>query len=264
VRRREFIAFVGGAVARPLSARAQQATQVYRVGILNAGSPEPQGATAISPNVRMLGWIEFSARLRELGWNEGGNIVIEYRYADNRLVQLPSLAVELVQLKVDVIVAGATPGARAASLATSTIPIVAPAMGDPVGDGLAASLARPAGNLTGSTFLGPELVPKRLELLKEVLPNASKVAVLWHPNAFGDRTMHDMLADTRAAARVQGLELQFLAVRDASEFEQAFSSITHEPVQISDVPRVLSLTVMRSTDGRHPLKIQPMSLNLKT
>jgi putative ABC transport system substrate-binding protein len=179
--RREFVAFVGGAVAWPLSGRTKQSTKVYRVGILNVGSPEPQAATAISPNVRMLGWIEFSARLRELGWNEGENIVLEYRYADNRLGQLPSLAVELVQLKVDVIVAGATPGARAASRATTTIPIVAPAMGDPVGDGLVASLARPGGNITGSTFLGPELVPKRLELLKEALPKASKVAVPWHP-----------------------------------------------------------------------------------
>jgi putative tryptophan/tyrosine transport system substrate-binding protein len=226
VKRREFIGLLGGATAWPLSARAQQSTKVYKIGILSPGSPEPQGATTNSPNVRVLGWIEFSAWLRELGWNEGENIVLEYRYADNQIGRLSSLAAELVQLKVDVIVAGATPGARAASRATTTIPIVAPAMGDPVGDGLVASLARPGGNITGSTFLGPELVPKRLELLKEALPKASQVAVLWHPNAFGEHTMRDMLADTRAAARAQGLELQFLEVRDASDFEQAFSSIT--------------------------------------
>jgi putative ABC transport system substrate-binding protein len=100
-------------------------------------------------------------------------------------------------------------------------------MGDPVADGLVVSLARPGGNITGSTFLGPELVPKRLELLKEALPKATHVAVLWHPGAFGEDTMRNMLAQTHAAAQTQGLEIQLLEVNGAADFERAFSSIAH-------------------------------------
>jgi ABC-type uncharacterized transport system substrate-binding protein len=222
MRRREFIALVGGAAAYwPLAASAQEPSKIPSIGYL---AVVPVGW---SPQAPGSSYEAFRNGLRELGYVEGQNIVIHDRVAQSKIEQLPSLAMELVQLKVDVIVAGATPGARAASQATTKIPIVAPSMGDPVGDGLVASLGRPGGNLTGSTFLGPELVPKRLELLKEVLPKASRVAVLWHPNAFGERTMREMLADTRSAARVQGLELQFLEVRDASEFEHAFSAITH-------------------------------------
>src|SRR3989454_8623839 len=144
----------------------------------------------------------------EQGYVEGQNLLIEYRGADGKIERLPGLAIELARLKLDLIVAGATPGARAAKQATTTIPIVAPSMGDPVRDGLVASLARPGANLTGSTFLGPELVPKRLELLKETLPKVSRVAVLWHPRAFGDRTMSDMWKETEAAARTLGVQLQ--------------------------------------------------------
>src|SRR5205823_5812225 len=158
--RRTFMTLVsGGLLAAPLAAEAQQAGKVARIGYLVSGSLE-------SPEAR-ASLDAFRQGLREQGYVEGQNILIEYREADGKIERLPGLATELARLKPDLIVAGATPGARAAKQATTTIPIVAPSMGDPVRDGLVASLARPGANLTGSTFLGPELVPKRLELLKE-------------------------------------------------------------------------------------------------
>jgi len=117
---------------------------------------------------------------------------------------------------------------RAAQQATTTIPIVAGAMGDPVGDGLVASLARPGGNITGLTFLGPELVPKRLGLLKEALPKVTRVAALWHPGAFGERTTRDMLKGTEAAARALGVQLQLVEVRGPDELDRAFSTMAKE------------------------------------
>ena len=212
MKRREFIALVGSALAWS-QAHAQQRPNIPAIGYL--------GLVATGPSLEA-----FLQGLREHGYAEGQNIVIHYRWANGRIEAFPSLATELVALKVDLIVAAATPAARAALQATNTIPIVSPNMGDPVADGLVTSLARPGGNLTGSTFLGPELVPKRLELLKEALPKASHVAILWHPNAFPERTMREMLAGTEAAARAQGLQSQFLEVRGADEFERAFSAIT--------------------------------------
>src|SRR4051794_25538648 len=196
MRRRELIksAACGAAVAlSPFSARAQQAPKAPRIGYLVVGSLESlEGRNAMDA---------FRRGLSELGYTEGQNIVIEYRAADGRIERLPILANELAVLKLDVIVAGATPAGLAAQRATKTIPIIVAAMGDPVRDGLVASLARPGGNITGTGFLGPELVPKRLALLKEVLPNLSRVAVLWHPGAFGERTMRDMLNEAAEAAR---------------------------------------------------------------
>ena len=156
---------------------------------------------------------------------EGQNIAIEYRFAVGNMDLLPGLAAELVRLNVDIIFAATTPSARAAQRATASIPIVAPNMGDPVADGLIASLARPGGNVTGSTFLGPELVPKHLELLKQAIPNASRAALLWHPGAYGERTMRDMLAQAEAAARSQGLQVQLLEVHSAGDFDHAFAAI---------------------------------------
>jgi putative ABC transport system substrate-binding protein len=131
-------------------------------------------------------------------------------------------------LKVDLIVAIATPAGRAARAATSTIPIVAMAMGDPVGDGLVASLSRPGGNLTGTTFLGPALVPKHLALLKEALPRATRIAILWHPGAFSDSTMREMLEEAEAAARTLRIQLRFAAMGRPDELEHAFVTITKE------------------------------------
>jgi ABC-type uncharacterized transport system substrate-binding protein len=130
---------------------------------------------------------------------------------------------------VDLILAlGGTPVARAAKQANVTIPVIAPAMGDPVGDGVVVSLARPGGNITGSSFLGPALVPKRIELLKEAIPGMTRVAALWHPGAYGDRTMTDMLKETEAAGQKLGVQLQLLEARSANDFDRAFSAMTRE------------------------------------
>jgi putative ABC transport system substrate-binding protein len=127
---------------------------------------------------------------------------------DGKMERFPALARELVSLKPDVIVAANTPAARAVGQATPAIPIVVSVMGDPVGDGLVDSLARPGGNITGLTFIGPELAPKRLALLKEALPFVSRIAALFHPGAYSERTMTDMAKETEAAARTVGVELR--------------------------------------------------------
>jgi putative ABC transport system substrate-binding protein len=167
VKRRDFIAGLAGAAAWPAVARAQQAGKIHKIGYLSPDSP----SAVITP---------FLDALRELGWIEGQNVTFEYRYAENRLERLPELAAELVRLNVDVIVARGTLGPLAAKRATSTIPIVMTAAGDPLGSGLVASLARPDGNVTGMSLMVPELGGKRLELLKELLPRLSRVAVLWN------------------------------------------------------------------------------------
>lgn len=206
--------------AAPLTAEAQPAAKVARIGYLAISS-------LVSPEARVV--IDgFREGLRERGYVEGQNILIEYRTADGKIERLPGLATELVRLKIDLIVVGPTPAARAAKQATSTIPIVAAAMGDPVGDGLVASLRRPGGNITGLTFLGPELVPKRLELLKQALPKVSRVAVLWHTGAFSERTTRDMLKATEAAAPTLGVQLQLVEVRGPDEFDRAFVTMIRE------------------------------------
>jgi putative ABC transport system substrate-binding protein len=204
----------------PLAAQAQQPAKVARIGYLLSGVLE-------SPETRVL-LDAFRQGLRERGYVEGQNIVIEYRAADGKLERFPGLATELARLKVDLIVAPNTSAGRAVQQATTTIPIVTIVMGDPVGDGLVASLARPGGNITGTTFLGPELVPKRLELLKEALPRVSRVAALWHPDAYAERTTRAMLQETEAAARTLGVQLQLVEVRRPDEFDRAFSTMTRE------------------------------------
>jgi putative ABC transport system substrate-binding protein len=219
MRRRAFISLlVGGAAAWPLAAGAQQPTKVPRIGFLATGSLE-------SPETRAT-LDAFRQGLRERGYVEGQSLIIEYRSADGEYARLPRLANELVGLKLDLILAPNTPAARAVQHATTTTPIVVAAMGDPVEDRLVASLARPEGNITGLTFLGPELVTKRLGLLKQALPNASRIAALWHPGAFGERTTRDMLQATATAARTLAVELQLVEVRRADEFDRSFSAMT--------------------------------------
>jgi putative ABC transport system substrate-binding protein len=219
IERRAFISLLAGAaVASPLAARAQQGAKIPRIGCLLTGSLEwPETRATLDA---------FRQGLRVLGYVEGQSIVTEYRTAEGKIERFPSLANELVALKLDLILAAGTPAASAVQRATTTIPIVAPAMGDPVADGLVGSLARPGGNVTGLAFLGPELAAKRLGLLKQALPNASRVAALWHPGAFAERTTRDMLQATDAAARSLGVELQLLDVRGADEFDRAFSAAT--------------------------------------
>jgi putative ABC transport system substrate-binding protein len=224
MRRRDFIAMIGSAatasIAGPVPLGAPQAGNVPRIGFLVTNSLD-------SPETRRV--IDaFRQGLRERGYVEGENIVIEYRGANGEYNRLPGLASELVGLKVDIIVAPSTPAVRAAQQATTTIPIVASALQDPVADGLVASLARPGGNITGLSSLSPELVPKRMELLKEALPNVSRVAVLWDPEAFSDRPTKDLLRETEAAAQGLGVTLRLVSARGPDELDRAFSAITTE------------------------------------
>ena len=217
--RRAFIAVLsGGLLGAPHAAEAQQRGTVARIGLLVTGSLD-------SPETRVsLG--AFRQGLRERGYVEGQNIVIEYRAAEGKVERFPGLATELVRL----VVAPNTLAARAAQQATTIIPIVAPAMSDPVGDGLVASLARPGGNITGLTFLGRELMPKRLELLKQAFPKVSRVVSLWHVGAFDERATGDMFKAIEGAARNLGVRLQPVGVRGPDELDRAFSTVIGERV----------------------------------
>jgi putative ABC transport system substrate-binding protein len=197
-----------------LPAEGEPARKTVRLGFLGSQS---RGAPEAQPTLDAL-----REGLRELGYVEGQNLVIEYRWADAKIERFAALANDLVRLHVDLIVAPTTPAARAAQQATRTIPIVAPVMGDPVADGLVASLTRPGGNVTGLTFLGPELVPKRLEIFKQALPGISRVAILWHPGVFAERTADEMMTAVEAAARTLKVELQRVAVTSPEELDAAF------------------------------------------
>jgi putative ABC transport system substrate-binding protein len=203
-----------GTLALPLAAQAQQAGKVPRIGFLHYGSPGP------SPEVEA-----FRQGLRELGYVEGQNVAIEYRFASGQVERLPELAAELVRLKLDVIVTPTTPASLAAKQATSTIPIVFAGVADAVGAGLIASFARPGGNITGLASISAELGGKRLELLKQVAPKASRVAVLYNP---ADRSNVLALKELQKSAPALGLRLQPLEVRGPGEFEGAFVAMTRE------------------------------------
>jgi len=220
MRRREFIALVGGAIACPMGVRAQQqAGKVPRIGFLSL--------TSASDRPFLLD--AFRQRLRELGWADGQNIVIDYRYAEDRVDRLPDLAAELVRLKVDLIVASAgTQVATAAKNATETIPIVMIFVRDPVGNGLIASLARPGGNVTGTSgSAGLEWVAKQLELLKETVPQIRRVAILSNP----DNAYHQLaIREVNVAAQSLGVQLQLLEARRPNEFDGAFVAMAKERV----------------------------------
>jgi ABC-type uncharacterized transport system substrate-binding protein len=199
------------------SAEAQQPGRIPRIGILI-------GASASFYSARLEA---FRQRLRELGYVEGKNILIEYRYAEGKLERLPDLAAELVRLKVDVIVATAQ-AVLPAKKASATIPIVFDAAGDPVGSGFVSSLARPGGNITGLSTMAPDLDGKRLELLKEAFPKVARVAFLWEQVATrGNRALTDM----EAAAKALGLKLLSLPVRGIDDFESAFARAKREGAQ---------------------------------
>ena len=214
--RRAFIGTIaGGLLAAPLVAGAQQATaKVPRIGFLQ-----------LDPDRNLHLREAFLQGLRDLGYVEGRNVVIDYRSAEGKLERLPALAAELVALKVDVIVTGGgTPTALAAKQATKTLPIVFSTATDPVTDGLVTSLAHPGGNVTGLSNLAPELVGKCLEQLKEAVPQVSLVAILWQPGAVGGRT--NMLKPAEVAARALGVRVQFIEARGPADFDRAFSDMT--------------------------------------
>jgi putative tryptophan/tyrosine transport system substrate-binding protein len=212
--RRRFIALIGGAAAGacagwPRAARAQQPGRIWRIGFI--------------AHVYERFYDPLFERLRDLGYAEGQNLVVERRYAEGRVERFKEFAAEMVRLKVDIIIVVTTPAALAARNATSIIPIVHPAAIDPVGTGLITSLAHPGGNVTGLAVLNAELSAKRLEVLKEVVLGLTRVAVLWNAsnpaNALAWR-------DTEDAARTLGVTLQSYEVRETKDFESAFATMT--------------------------------------
>jgi len=214
--RRETVLALFALGAAPLAAEAQRAAKIARIGYLSPG-------LAFNRHLRDA----FLQGLRELGYVEGRNLAIEYRDAEGKLERIPALAAELVALKVDLIfVGGGTRVTLAAMQATKTIPIVLTGIGDPVESGLVASLARPGGNATGLSSLGPELIGKRLELLKQAVPGVDRVAVLWLPGALAGRTDKDMVTAAEVAARALGVRLQFVEARGPDEFAKAFSEMS--------------------------------------
>jgi ABC-type uncharacterized transport system substrate-binding protein len=202
--RRAFFTGLGAVLAAPFAANAQ-AGKIALIGYLQLGS-------AAGPPTALL------QGLRELGYVEGHNIVIEYRYAEGRAERLPELAAQLVDLNVDIIVAGGTPAPLAAKQATSVIPIVMTSAGDPVGSGLVATLSRPGGNVTGLSLFSPEITGKRLSLIKDIVPGISRVAVLW--NATNPIAALNM-RETEAAARTLRLQVQALQVHGPDDIESA-------------------------------------------
>jgi putative ABC transport system substrate-binding protein len=216
--RRSFIGtLAGGLLAAPLAAEAQQASKVWRIGILgNVPLTDPEGANL---------WGAFVQGLRELGYVEDQNITIERRSSEGQYERLPALAADLVRLKVDVIVVPASENALAAQRATRTIPIISASLGDPARTGLVASFARPDGNITGLSFAGPELAGKQIELLKDIVTRVPRVAILSNPT----NSIHSAwLREANAATRSLRLQLQALEARTPDEFESAFAALTRQ------------------------------------
>jgi putative ABC transport system substrate-binding protein len=236
MRRREFITLLGGAAAWPLAARAQQAGKLPTIGYLG-------------PNTRSLEIHRLGAlvqRLRELGWIEGRTVVIEYRWAEGRNEHLAEITAEFVRLKVNVIVTAATPPTVAAKQATSVIPIVFAAVGDPVGTGLVASLARPGGNVTGLSLQQSDIAGKRLELLREVVPDLHRLAIM------ADRDNPSAVLDMReaqAAARTLGLDVVTSEIRRPDDIAPAFDALKGraEALYICNDPLVLTNRIRIST-----------------
>ncbi len=210
--RRQFITLVGGAAAWPLAARAQQSAMPV-IGYLDSQSP------GMFADIVLRG---FRQGLKETGYVEGENVTIEYRWAENQIDRLPELAAGLVRRRVAVIVAGAPPAALAAKAATTTIPVVFGVGDDPVKIGLVASLARPGGNLTGINFLSGELAAKRLELLREMVPSATRVAALVDPTF---TLTESVLREVVTAARTMGLRIQVLNASASREINAAFATL---------------------------------------
>lgn len=218
--RRDFLIVTGcglGLLAVPPPCAAQPAGKVRRIGFLGTGSA-----------AGMAAWVEaLRAGLRELGYVEGRNLSIEYRWADGKYERTPELAAELVRLNVEVLVTHGTPGTLAAKGATTTIPIVMATVGDAVIMGLVASLARPGGNVTGTMFFNPELAAKRLELLRETLPRLTKVAAFLNPDNPGNGKLLQAMEPTAKSLKV---ELQLIEVRGPADFENAFKTMADKHV----------------------------------
>ncbi|OFZ84212.1 MAG: hypothetical protein A2W21_01385 [Betaproteobacteria bacterium RBG_16_66_20] len=236
-RRDSIAALAALAAALPL-ARAQQSVKIFRIGLLSPFSPSAAAA-----------WHEaFRQGLRDLGWVEGKNIGIEYRFAEGRNDRIPDLAADVVRLKVDIIVADTTSSALAAKKATRAIPIVVASGGDTVASGLVDSLARPGGNVTGLDQISPELGGKRLQLLKEITPKLSRVGVLWNPQSQASALNWKEL---QRPARQLGIQLHSMEVRSAGGLDKAFEGATRsridavaimpDPVFVTNLERIAEL-----------------------
>jgi putative tryptophan/tyrosine transport system substrate-binding protein len=226
-----------GLLATPLAAEAQQVGKVYRIGLLGSTSPKSHGAFVDA----------FREGLRERGYVEGKNVIIEYRWAENDYGRLPALAADLVRLNVDLILTHGTPGGRAAKAATTTIPIVIAVTGDAVATGLVQSLARPGGNLTGSSFFFPELNAKRIEMLKEALPSLKRVAVLMNDTNPGNVVTFDAM---RRTARTVGIDVVQILARSPEDFDGAFERIVRsrcEAVAVYEDPLFVAQAMQLAT-----------------
>jgi putative tryptophan/tyrosine transport system substrate-binding protein len=228
VKRREFITLIGGAAAWPLAARAQQA-RLPTIGFLGSATP-----VVLSP------WVgAFRERLRELGWIEGRNVAIEFRWAEGRRERAVEIAAEFVRLKVDVIVTSGAANVVAAKQATSTIPIVFGVTADPVGAGLVASLARPGGNVTGLSAQSADLASKQLELLREIIPGLRRLAIMANP---GSPAAVLEMGEALTAARTLGLDATAHEIRRSEDFAPAFEALTGRADALYVVPDPLVST----------------------
>jgi putative tryptophan/tyrosine transport system substrate-binding protein len=249
VDRRSFVAGSIALLAAPITAEAQQARKMSRIGVLAVGIPTSYTAR----------YEAFRQGLRELGYVEGQTIAIEYRYAEGKVERLPNLAAELVRLNVDVIVASSGPETGAVKRATTSIPIVFGVHGDPVGTGHVASLAKPGGNITGMASMAPDLSGKRLALLKEAFPHIARVAVLW--NTANPAKAEDW-RETQGAARTLGLTLQSRDVRGSDDFAGAFAAMAmqrpdafltlDDPVILNSRTAIVAFAAKQRLPGIYP------------
>ena len=223
IKRRKFLTLFGGAVlAWPLAVRAQPMAKVWHVGML-----ETTAATLNATNLDA-----FKQALRQLGYIEGQNLIVEYRSGDGHIERFPQLAAELVRLNVDIIITRGTPAALAAKKATATIPIVMAAIGEPVETGMVASLARPGGNVTGLSAFVTELTAKRIEIMREVIPQLSRMALI---DNMANRSVPAQWDETKRAAFALGIQPQLYDVRKAEDIERAFSSAIAQRVNALSV-----------------------------
>jgi ABC-type uncharacterized transport system substrate-binding protein len=243
MRRRDFITLLGGAAAWPLAARAQQAMQV--VGFLGGAAP---GGYAVLIEA-------FRSGLRDHGYIEGQNVRIEYRWAQGQYENLPALAADLVQRKVDIIVTQGTPAALAAKQATTTIPIVMAIVGDPVDSGIVASYSRPRGNITGSSFFFPEINAKRLELMQSLMPGLKRAGVLMNPD---NLAMTSVLRAMDQVAKAMDVKLRHVEVRRIDELDSAFAqaksqieahTVIDEGLFVANAKRIAELAIRNRVPG---------------
>src|SRR5262245_22814851 len=245
LKRREFITLVGGAAAWPLAARAQWAGKTPRVGYIRAGTPHNDPFRE-----------EFVRGMRDLGYVEGRNIAYEFRHYGDDVESIPSLINDLLRAKVDIIVAGGTPAVRAAQTATQSVPIVIGAAADPLGMGLVAGLARPGGNTTGFSVLSAELTVKWLELLKEVMPQAARIAILQNP---GNPAHLMFRKEVEPTEGLLTFTYPILEARRSEDFERRFALMREWPadavVVLDDPTFIAGRAVMAEAAARHRLPL---------